>query len=149
MPPFTIISFNGKPTSIAYALEGVIVSCGSTIEWLKNELNLFSNSSETADMADHVNDCGGVYFIPAFSGLGSPHWLMDGKALIAGLSFSTIKAHIVRAALESIPYQVKDVIAAIKADANVSLATLMVNGGISANKFVLRFLTDLLEKPCW
>ncbi|MGG9960851.1 FGGY family carbohydrate kinase [Ferruginibacter sp. SUN106] len=131
---------------IDYALEGVIVSCGATIEWLKNELNLFNDSKDTAAMANAVADNGGVYLIPAFSGLGSPHWDMERKASLTGMSFGTTKNHVVRAALESVPYQVKDVIVAMEKDAGIQLQTLMANGGITANEFVIQFLADLLQK---
>jgi glycerol kinase len=149
-----IQSTNGMVTTICwstegridYALEGVIVSCGATIEWLKNELNLFSNSKETEAMANAVVDNGGVYLVPAFSGLGSPHWQMERKASISGISFGTTKNHIVRAALESIPYQIANVIAAMEKDAMLSLKVLMADGGITSNKFVIQFLTDLLNK---
>jgi glycerol kinase len=149
-----INSRNGMVTTICwsteervdYALEGVIVSCGSTIEWLKNELSLFKSSTETEAMATAVPDNGGVYLIPAFSGLGSPHWDMERRASLAGMNFSTTKNHIVRAALESIPYQVKDVIEAMQLDAGVELKELMADGGITSNKFIVRFLADLLNK---
>ncbi|MBP6023499.1 MAG: glycerol kinase GlpK [Ferruginibacter sp.] len=131
---------------IDYALEGVIVSCGATIEWLKKELNLFTGSRETAAMATAVADNGGVYLIPAFSGLGSPHWDMERRASLTGMSFGTTKNHIVRAALESIPYQIKDVIVAMEKDADVSLQELNADGGITANEFVIQFLADLLQK---
>lgn len=147
-------SQNGMVTTICwsiegridYALEGVIVSCGATIEWLKNELNLFSNSKETAAMANAVADNGGVYLVPAFSGLGSPHWDMERKASLTGMSFGTTKNHLVRAALESIPYQIKDVIVAMEKDAVLSLKALMADGGITGNEFVMQFLADLLQK---
>jgi glycerol kinase len=150
-----IKSTNGMVTTICwsaegridYALEGVIVSCGATIEWLKNELNLFSDSKETEEMANAVTDNGGVYLIPAFSGLGSPHWQMERKASLSGINFGTTKKHIVRAALESIPYQIADVIAAMEKDAKLSLKELMADGGITSNKFVIQFLADLLNKP--
>jgi len=131
---------------IDYALEGVIVSCGATIEWLKNELNLFTDSKETAAMANAVTDNGGVYLVPAFSGLGSPHWDMERKASVTGVSFGTTKNHIVRAALESIPYQIKDVIVAMEKDADVSLQELNADGGITSNQFVMQLLSDLLQK---
>lgn len=150
--------------TVHYALEGVIVTCGATLEWLKNELNLFTDSRLSEDMAGAVNDNGGVYLIPAFSGLGAPHWQMNRKASITGLTFGTGKNHLVRAALESIPYQIKDVIMAMEADtslpadaaaqtapgaapgAPLKLSRLMVDGGISANTFVTQFLADLLGK---
>lgn len=131
---------------IAYALEGVIVSCGSTIEWLKNELGLFSDSAETESMARSVKDNNGVYLVPAFSGLAAPYWDMNRKAEISGLSFGANKNHIVRAALESVPYQIKDVLAAMEKDTGIALAGLMVNGGMSSNSFVLQFMADLLDK---
>lgn len=131
---------------IAYALEGVIVSCGSTIEWLKNELGLFSSSSETESMARSVDSNNGVYLIPAFSGLGAPYWDMNRKAEISGLTFGTGKNHVVRAALESVPYQIKDVVTAMQDDTNIALDELMVNGGMTSNSFVLQFTADLLGK---
>jgi glycerol kinase len=131
---------------IDYAFEGVIVSCGATIEWLKNELQLFNDTKETEAMAMAIADNGGVYLIPAFSGLGSPHWQMERRASISGMSFGTTKNHLVRAALESIPYQIKDVIVAMEKDAGVPLKELNVDGGITSNKFVIGFLTDLLNK---
>ncbi|MEN9610746.1 MAG: glycerol kinase GlpK [Bacteroidota bacterium] len=130
---------------IDYALEGAIVSCGSTIEWLKNELNLFKNSKSTENMAKSVDDNQGVYLIPAFSGLGAPHWDMNRKATLSGLSFDSTKNHIVRAALESIPYQIKDVIVAMEQAAKMRLQQLNTDGGMTSNGFVMQFLTDLLN----
>jgi glycerol kinase len=149
-----VFSDNGMVTTICwstenridYALEGVIVSCGSTIEWLKNELNLFVDINDTATMANLVADNAGVYLVPAFCGLGSPHWDMDRKASLTGMSFATTKNHLVRAALESIPYQIKDVIDAMEKDAIIPLTSLMADGGLSANLFVMDFLADLLKK---
>ncbi|GEO04393.1 glycerol kinase [Adhaeribacter aerolatus] len=132
---------------VDYALEGVIVTCGATIEWLKNELGILSDSRQTEAMAQAVPDNNGVYLVPAFSGLGAPHWDMSRKASITGLTFDCNKNHIVRAALESIPYQIKDVIQAMELDAGIDLAALMVDGGITTNNFVVQFLADLLEKP--
>jgi glycerol kinase len=149
-----VASANGMVTTICwsmegrvdYALEGVIVSCGAAIEWLKNELNLFINSNETEVMATAVADNGGVYLIPAFSGLGSPHWQMERKASIHGLSFGSTKNHIVRAALEAIAYQVKDVIVAMEKDAELFLKELNIDGGMTANKWLMQQITDLVEK---
>lgn len=130
---------------VDYALEGVIVSCGATIEWLKNELGLFSDSRQTEAMAASVPDNNGVYIIPAFSGLGAPHWQMSRKAEITGLTFDCNKNHVVRAALESIAYQLKDVITAMESDIEIHLHELMVNGGITSNHFVLQLIADLLN----
>jgi glycerol kinase len=131
---------------ISYALEGVIVSCGSTIEWLKNEMGLFTDNKEIEAMATSVPDNGGVYIIPAFSGLGAPHWDMKRKAAIYGLTFASTKNHLVRAALESIAYQINDVLEAMEKDADTPLKQLMVDGGITANKFMIQFLSDLINK---
>ncbi|WPU94087.1 glycerol kinase GlpK [Mucilaginibacter sabulilitoris] len=146
-------SANGMVTTICwsteervdYALEGVIVSCGATIEWLKNELGLFADSHQTEQMATSVPNNNGVYIIPAFSGLGAPHWDMNRKAKIVGLTFDCNKNHIVRASLETIPFQIKDVITAMETDTGIALLKLMVNGGITANHFVLQLIADVLE----
>ena len=98
-------------------------------------------------MANAIEDNGGVYLIPAFSGLGSPHWQMKRRASLSGMSFGTKKNHIVRAALESIPYQIADVITAMEKDAGVTLKELMADGGISSNSFIMNFLASLLNKP--
>jgi len=133
--------------AVQYALEGVIVTCGATIEWLKNELGLLSDSAETLAMATSVQDNAGVYLIPAFSGLGAPYWDMNRRASINGLTFRVNKKHIVRAALESIPYQIKDVIQSMEVDTKILLQQLMIDGGISTNNFITQFLADLLKKP--
>lgn len=130
---------------IDYALEGVIVTCGATIKWLREQLELFAENRDTAAIAHALRDSNGVVLIPAFSGLGSPHWRMDTKAGIMGLTFGCDKKHIIRAALESIPIQIKDVIDAMQTDSNIPLAGLNVDGGITANTFVMQFLADLLN----
>ncbi len=132
---------------VDYALEGAIVSCGSTIEWIKNQLGLIKDSKATEAMATSVDDNNGVYLIPAFSGLGAPHWNMNQKASITGLTFDCNKNHIVRAALESIAYQIKDVVVAMESDTNIELNELIVDGGMTSNGFVLQFLADLLDRP--
>ncbi len=133
------------PERVDYALEGIIVTCGATINWLRDRMGLFAESKETEQMALSVEDNHGVYLIPAFSGLGAPHWKMDARAAILGLTFGCDKNHIVRAALESIPYQIKDVIAAMEQDSKIKLKELRVDGGITSNKFVMQFLADLLK----
>ena len=130
---------------VDYALEGVIVTCGATIKWLRDQLGLFIDNPETVRMAQSIPDSNGVSLIPAFSGLGTPHWRMDLKAAIMGLTFGCDKKHIVRAALESISIQIKDVIDAMQSDSNIPLAGLNVDGGITANPFVMQFLADLLD----
>ncbi len=150
-----VLSNSGMLTTICwstqervdYALEGAIVSCGSTIEWLKSQLGLFSSPAETEAMATAVTDNASVYLIPAFSGLGAPHWQMSRKASIEGMTFGTTKNHIVRAALESIPYQIKDVVEAMEKDMQAALKSISVNGGMTKNNFVIHFLADLLGIP--
>jgi glycerol kinase len=133
------------PGRVDYALEGIIVTCGATINWLRDRLGLFADSNETEEMAVSVEDNNGVYLVPAFSGLGAPHWKMDAKAAILGLTLGCDKSHVVRAALESIPFQIKDVIAAMEQDSGIQLQGLKVDGGITANRFVMQFLADLLN----
>jgi glycerol kinase len=130
---------------VDYALEGVIVSCGATLEWLKNELSIIADTKQSAEMALSVADNNGVYLVPAFSGMGAPYWDMNRKAAIYGLTFDCNKNHVVRAGLESIAYQVKDVAAAMQDDAGIALKELMVNGGITSNTFVLQVIADLLD----
>jgi glycerol kinase len=132
------------PGRVDYALEGIIVTCGATIAWLRDQLGLFARSAETQEMALAVADNGGVYLVPAFSGLGAPHWRMDLRAAVLGLTFGADKRHLARAALESIPYQIRDVMTVMEQDSGIRLRQLRVDGGITANHFVMQFLTDLL-----
>lgn len=133
------------PNRLDYALEGVIVSCGATIEWLRG-LGIFNQASETATMATSIPDNNGVYIVPAFSGLGAPYWDMSRKAEIYGLTFDCNKNHIVRAGLEAIAYQIRDVTDAMKNAGKLDLQEITVNGGIISNPFVLQFAADLLGK---
>ncbi len=130
---------------VDYALEGIIVTCGATINWLRDNMGLFADSRRTEKIALSVEDNAGVYLVPAFSGLGAPHWKMDLRAAILGLTFGCDKNHIVRAALESIPYRIKDVIVAMEKESGIKLRQLKVDGGVTANQFVMRFLADLLK----
>lgn len=132
---------------VNYAMEGVIVSCGSTIEWLKNQLGIFISYQDIEPMAASLKNNEGVYLIPAFSGMGAPYWQKDWKASIHGLTFGTTKEHLVRAALESIAFQIKDVIQSIELETRTSLKELKVNGGITSNEFLIQFMADLLKTP--
>ena len=132
-----VISEAGMVTTICwsianrvdYALEGIIVTCGATINWLRDNMGLFADSRNTENMALSIRDNAGVCLVPAFSGLGAPHWKMDCRAAITGLTFGCDKNHVVRAALESIPYQIKDVIVAMENECGVSLHRPSVAGG--------------------
>ncbi|MFC1795142.1 glycerol kinase [Planctomycetota bacterium] len=133
------------PNRVDYALEGIIVTCGATINWLRDQLGLFDDSHQTEKIALSIENTDGVYLVPAFSGLGAPHWKMDAKAAISGLNLGSDSKHIVRAALESIPYQIKDVITAMEQDSGIKLKELKVDGGVTANHFVMQFLANLLK----
>ena len=136
---------------VDYALEGVIVSCGSTITWVQEKLGLFNNVDQFNALAESVPNSGGVTFIPAFSGLGGPYWQMDRKAEILGLTFGTEAAHIVRAAMESYPFQLKDVITAMEKDRGAALNTnhrsrwIRADGGITHSRLSIQIIADLLK----
>jgi len=130
----------GKPT---YAFEGIINFTGATISWLRDQLQLIANPTETETLARSVSDSDGVYFIPAFVGLSAPYWRADAKAAILGMTPSTTRAHIVRAALESIGYIVTDVLKAMGKDAGIDLGTIHADGGAVRNAFLMQFVADM------
>lgn len=127
-----------------YALEGSVFVGGAVVQWLRDEMKLVSKASETEAVAMEVSDNGGVYFVPAFTGLGAPHWDMYSRGTIVGLTRGTGRAHIVRAALEAIAYQSADVIAAMANDSSMKSTILRVDGGASANNFLMQFQADIL-----
>ena len=133
---------DGKPR---YALEDSVFVGGAVVQWLRDELRIVSTAAETEPLATQVPDNGGVYFVPAFTGLGAPHWDMYGRGTIVGLTRGANRAHIVRAALESIAYQSADVIAAMASDAGTKTTVLRVDGGASANTFLMQFQSDILN----
>lgn len=130
----------GKP---AYALEGIINFSAATIEWLKNQLGLIRDVSEVEKLACAVPDNGGVYLVPAFAGLSAPYWSPNARAAILGMTAHTRKEHIVRAALESIACQIRNVLDAMRADAGIRLKTLHADGGPTQNKFLMQLTADL------
>lgn len=132
---------------VFYAFEGNIHCTGMTITWLEKELQLIGGASEIEQIATSVEDNGGVYFVPAFAGLGAPWWQPKAKAIICGLSLGTGKAHVCRAALESIGYQVTDLIKAMTDSAGITLKEMRVDGGPTKNGFLMQFQSDLLEVP--
>lgn len=133
---------NGKVT---YGLEGSIFSAGATIKWLRDTLRLISSAGETQTLAESVDSAEGVYLVPAFTGLGAPYWDPDARGAILGLSRNSGKAHIVRAALESVAYQTRDLLEVMQQDSGTDLATLRVDGGMIANDWLMQFLADILE----
>lgn len=147
------ISANNLLTTIAwhingevnYALEGSIFIGGAVVQWLRDELGMISRSADVETLAKQVKDTDGVYIVPAFAGLGAPHWDQHARGTITGLTRGTNKSHIARAALESIAYQTMDVLKAMEADAGVAIAELRVDGGATANNLLMQFQADLLS----
>jgi len=127
-----------------YALEGSVFIGGAVVQWLRDGLGIIKNSSEIEALALSVPDSGGVYLVPAFAGLGAPHWDPYARGTIVGITRGTKAAHIARAALESIAFQVADLLEAARADAGIDLAELRVDGGAAANNYLLQFQADLL-----
>ena len=130
-----------------YALEGSVFIGGAVIQWLRDSLGIIENSGDVEMLANSVADNGGVYFVPAFAGLGAPHWNQDARGLIVGLTRGTGKAHIARAAVESICYQTAELLEAMHADSAVELKELRVDGGASRNDSLLQFQADVLQIP--
>ena len=132
----------GEPTK--YALEGSVFVAGALIQWLRDELGIIKTAAETEEMAQSVPDTGGVYIVPAFTGLGAPYWDSDARGLICGLTRGTNRNHIARAALEALAYQMSDLAVAMEADAGAAMAELNVDGGAAANNFMMQFQADIL-----
>ena len=132
---------DGQPR---YALEGSVFIGGAVVQWLRDEMKMVTKASETEAVAMSVPDNGNVYLVPSFTGLGAPHWDMYSRGTIVGLTRGTGRAHIVRAALESIAYQSADVIAAMASDSSMKSTVLRVDGGASANNFLMQFQSDIL-----
>ena len=130
-----------------YALEGSVFVAGAVTQWLRDELGIIKSSAEIERLAQRVPDNGGVHLVPAFTGLGAPHWDPHARGTITGLTRGSTKAHIARAALEGIAFQVNDVIAAMERDAGTKLRELRVDGGASANNLLMQFQSDLLDVP--
>lgn len=132
---------------VFYAFEGNIHCTGATITWLKDKLELISSPKEIEAVATSVPDNGGVYFVPAFAGLGAPWWHPEVKAQICGMTLGSSRAHVCRAALESIGYQVADLVKAMTDSAGIGLQEIRVDGGPTANAFLMQFQSDLLQVP--
>ncbi|MCB9981057.1 MAG: glycerol kinase GlpK [Rhodospirillales bacterium] len=132
---------------ISYAIEGSIFVAGAALQWLRDGLELFEDARETESLARSVPDNNGVYFVPAFTGLGAPHWKPDARAMITGMSRESTKAHVVRAALEAQAYQTLDLLAAMEDDGGHKADVIRIDGGLAANGFVCQFLADMLQRP--
>jgi glycerol kinase len=136
--------FRGKPT---YALEGLINYSSATVAWLKDQLGLIRDAAETESLAMSVADNGGAYLVPAFAGLSAPYWNAEARAAIVGLTAYTRREHVVRAALESIAYQIRDVLEMMRREAGVAARTLHADGGPTRNNFLMQFVADMTGLP--
>lgn len=150
-----VFSKNGLVTTIAwgldgkvtYALEGSIFVAGAAIQWLRDEMRLIDSAADSAYMAQKVPDTNGCYVVPAFTGLGAPHWDQYARGTIVGITRGVNKYHIIRATLESLAYQVNDVLTAMKADSGIEPAALRADGGASANDFLMQVQADIINAP--
>jgi glycerol kinase len=130
---------------VAYGLEGSIFSAGVTIKWLRDTLKLITTAAETETLANNVSNTEGVYLVPAFTGLGAPYWDPDARGALLGLTRNSGREHIVRAALENVGYQTRDLLDAMTADSGAGISALRVDGGMVANNWLLQFLSDILD----
>lgn len=135
-------SYGGK---INYALEGSVFVAGASIQWLRDALRMIKTAPESMTYANKVSDCGGVYVVPAFTGLGAPYWSQDARGIVVGMTRGTTKEHFVRATLESIAYQSYDVIEAMKEDLGGKIGVIRVDGGASQNDFLMQFQSDITQ----
>ena len=148
-----MISTNGLLTTVAwqikdkvtYALEGSVFIGGAVVQWLRDEMQLIEKASDSEKMANKTDDCNGVYIVPAFVGLGTPYWDNDARGAVFGLTRGTTKEHIIRATLESIAYQSKDVIETMKKETKLCFSQIAVDGGASENDFLMQFQSDILQ----
>jgi glycerol kinase len=132
---------------LVYALEGAIFVTGAAIQWLRDGLRIIDTAAETDALARTVDDTGGVVFVPALTGLGAPHWDPDARGAVLGITRGTTRAHLVRAALEAIAYEVRDVVDVMTRDAGVEVPELSVDGGASANDLLCQLQSDQLQTP--
>jgi glycerol kinase len=140
----TTVCYKFGDSPAVYALEGSVAVTGSAIQWLRDQLGVIKSSSEIEALASSVEDNGGVYLVPAFSGLFAPHWRSDARGVIVGLSRASTKAHLARAALEAIAYQTRDVLDAMSADSKVALTSMRVDGGATANNLLMQIQSDVM-----
>ncbi|MET9487610.1 glycerol kinase GlpK [Nocardia sp. NPDC006630] len=143
----TTVAYQFGDEKPVYALEGSIAVTGSAVQWLRDQLGIISGASQIERLASQVSDTGGVYFVPAFSGLFAPYWRPDARGAVLGLSRYSNNAHLARATLESICYQTRDVVEAMQQDSGVKLETLRVDGGVTANELAMQIQADFLGVP--
>jgi glycerol kinase len=143
----TTVCYKFGDEPVRYALEGSIAVTGSAVQWLRDQLGIIRDAAESEQLAGEVPDNGGVYFVPAFSGLFAPYWRSDARGAIVGLSRFNTRAHITRATLEAICYQSRDVAEAMEKDSGVRLDVLKVDGGVTANELCMQMQADILGVP--
>jgi glycerol kinase len=143
----TTVAYRFKDEPPVYALEGSIAVAGSLVQWLRDNLGLLAKSSDVEALARSVADNGGIYFVPAFSGLFAPYWRGDARGVIAGLTAYANKGHLARAVLEATAYQTRDVLDAMERDSGVKLKSLRVDGGMAGNDLLMQFQADVLGVP--
>lgn len=143
----TTVAWKLGKEPFSYALEGSVFIAGAAIQWLRDGLGIIDHASESQDLARSVPDNGGVYFVPAFVGLGAPHWDQYARGTLVGITRGSTRAHIARSALESIAYQTSDVLGAMKEDSRIELTELRVDGGAARNDFLMQFQSDVLGIP--
>lgn len=136
-----------ESTTPQFAIEGAVFIAGAVVQWLRDEMGLIATAAESRQAAESVENTAGVYFVPAFVGLGAPHWNAEARGILTGLTRGANRAHIVRAALESIAYQTRELTAAMEADSGDALTELRVDGGAAANDFLMQFQADILGVP--
>ncbi|MET8758549.1 glycerol kinase GlpK [Lentzea sp. NPDC004782] len=143
----TTVGYKIGDEPAAYALEGAIAVTGALVQWFRDKVGLISSAAEIETLARTVDDNGGAYFVPAFSGLFAPHWRSDARGVIAGLTGYISRGHLARAVLEASAWQTREVVDAMNADSGVDLTTLRVDGGMTANNLLMQFLSDVLDVP--
>src|SRR6266700_3665632 len=142
----TTVAYKLGMAPAVYALGGSVAITGALVQWLRDNLGLIANSAEIEALAASVEDNGGVYFVPAFSGLYAPYWKDNARGVIAGLTRFSNKGHIARAVLEATAFQTRDVVEAMEKDSHISLASLRVDGGMVANDLLMQFQADILNR---
>jgi glycerol kinase len=143
----TTAAYRFGTSPCVYALEGSIAIAGALVQWLRDRLGIIGSSSEIEQLARAVDSSGGVYFVPAFSGLFAPYWRSDARGVLVGMTHQTARPHIARAALEATAYQTRDVLEAMRHDSGVTLRSLKVDGGMVVNELLMQFQSDLLDLP--
>ena len=143
----TTVAYQFGKQPAHYALEGSVAITGALVQWLRDNLNLISSSAEIETLARQVDDNGGVYFVPAFSGLYAPYWKSNARGVICGLTRYANKAHIARAVLEATAFQTREVVEAMEKDSGIPLDVLRTDGGMIENDLLMQFQADILDRP--